>query len=108
MNRHELNGLPPVDGRLGVLTPGMGAVATTLFAGVEALQRGLGLPIGSVTQMAYLPISSDPKAGLQRPKDVLPLAQVDQLVFGGWDVFPDNAYQVARKAEVLEPALLEK
>jgi myo-inositol-1-phosphate synthase len=87
-------------GRLGVLIPGMGAVATTLIAGVEAVRRGLALPVGSLTQMGELD---------RRPvRAVVPLAQLDDLVFGGWDLHGENAYQTARRSRVLDSGLLEQ
>ena len=108
MNQHKVSSIRPVEGKLGVLTPGMGAVATTFFAGVQAVQRGLGLPIGSLTQMASLPIDpSNPDANISL-KDSLPFARLEDLVFGGWDVFPENAYEVAKKAKVLEDSLLSQ
>jgi len=97
-------GVRAAKGRLGVLTPGMGAVATTLYAGVEAMKRGLGQPIGSLTQMGDLQID-----GVDTPiGKAVPLASVDDIVFGGWDIFTDNAYQSARNAKVLERELLDQ
>jgi myo-inositol-1-phosphate synthase len=90
-------------GRLGILTPGMGAVATTLYAGVEAIKRGLGQPIGSITQMGKMAID-----GKDVPvSSVVPLAKIQDLVFGGWDIFNDNAYESARKGKVLDRDLLD-
>jgi myo-inositol-1-phosphate synthase len=90
-------------GRLGVLTPGMGAVATTVFAGVEAIKRGLGAPIGSLTQMGEVKID-----GVETPfAKAVPLAGVNDIVFGGWDIFTDNAYESARKAKVIDRDILD-
>jgi myo-inositol-1-phosphate synthase len=95
-------------GKLGVLIPGMGAVATTFVAGVEAIRRGVAPPIGSLTQMGTIRLGKRTEKRAPRIKDFVPLAALDDLVFAGWDVFPDNAYQAARKAGVLEDSLLEQ
>jgi myo-inositol-1-phosphate synthase len=96
----------PATGKLGVLLPGMGAVATTFVAGVEAVRRGLAKPIGSVTQMGTIRLGKRTDNRSPRIQDFVPLARLEDLEFGGWDVFPDNAYQAARKAGVLEAAHL--
>jgi myo-inositol-1-phosphate synthase len=92
----------PATGRLGVLTPGLGAVATTFIAGVESVRRGLSKPIGSLTQMATIRLGkrTDNRAPLIR--DFVPLARLDDIVFGAWDPIPDDALTAARKAGVLE------
>ena len=95
-------------GKLGVLTPGMGAVSTTFMAGVEAIRRGLAKPIGSLTQMGTIRLGKRTDNRVPKIKDFIPLAEMDDLVFGGWDIFEDSAYEAARKAGVLEPALLDK
>ncbi len=95
-------------GKLGVLTPGMGAVATTFFAGVELIRRGAAAPIGSVTQLGTIRLGKRTEARAPQIKKFLPLAKLDDLVFGGWDIFPDNAYQAAAKAGVLSPEDLAK
>jgi len=96
------------DGKLGVLIPGMGgAVSTTFLAGVEAIRQGLVLPIGSLTQMGTVRLGKRPEYRIPRIKDFVPLAHLDDLVFGGWDVFPDNCYQAALQARVLKPEHLE-
>ena len=95
-------------GKLGVLIPGLGAVATTLMAGVEAVRRGLALPIGSLTQMGTIRLGKRTDGRSPAIKDFVPLAALDDLVFGGWDVLPDNAYQAALKAGVLERTLLDQ
>ena len=94
-------------GKLGVLIPGMGAVATTFMAGVEAIRRRLALPIGSLTQMGTLRLGRLTDKRTPLIKDFVPLAQLDDLVFAGWDLFKDNAYEAALKAGVLERALLD-
>lgn len=96
------------EGKLGVLLPGMGgAVSTTFIAGVEAIKRGLGLPIGSLTQMGTIRLGKRTEKRLPRIKDFVPLAKPEDLVFGGWDIFPDNCYESALKAGVLEKTLLD-
>ncbi|MBI3646269.1 MAG: inositol-3-phosphate synthase, partial [Acidobacteriales bacterium] len=95
--------IAPAKGKLGVLTPGMGAVSTTFMAGVELARRGAAQPIGSLTQMATIRLGKRTGARTPLIKEFVPLASLDDLVFGGWDVFPDNAYEAASKAGVLEP-----
>lgn len=90
------------DGKLGVLIPGIGgAVSTTFLAGVEAVRRGLALPIGSLTQMGTIRLGKRFEYRIPLIKDFVPLARLDDLVFGGWDVFPDSCYQAALQAGVL-------
>ncbi len=100
--------IAPANGKLGVLIPGLGAVATTFIAGVEAVRRGLAKPIGSLTQMGTIRLGkrTDKRAPLIR--EFLPLASLDDLVFGGWDIYADDCYQAAKKAAVLEAPLLEQ
>ncbi|HEY5132374.1 MAG TPA: inositol-3-phosphate synthase [Candidatus Krumholzibacteriaceae bacterium] len=95
-------------GKLGILTPGMGAVATTFYAGVEAVRRGYAKPFGSLTQMGTIRLGKRTDNRVPMIKDFVPLAGLDDLVFGGWDIFEDNAYEAALHAGVLEPALVEK
>ena len=92
----------PASGRLGVLTPGLGAVATTFIAGVESVRRGLSKPIGSLTQMATIRLGKRTEKRSPYIKEFAPLAELDDLVFGGWDPIPDDALTAARKAGVLE------
>lgn len=94
-------------GKLGILVPGMGAVATTFIASVEAVRRGLALPIGSLTQMGTIRLGKRTEKRTPRIKDFVPLASLDDLVFAGWDVFPDTCYEAAIKAGVLERSLLD-
>ena len=98
---------PVSNSKLLVLTPGMGAVATTFFAGVEAIRRGRAAPIGSLTQMQTIRVGQRSKNKNPLIKDLLPLAALDDIVFAGWDVFADSAYEAARRAEVLQPQDLE-
>jgi myo-inositol-1-phosphate synthase len=94
-------------GKLGVLIPGMGAVATTFIAGVEAIRRKLALPIGSLTQMGTVRLGRRTDKRTPLIKDFVPLAKLDDLVFGGWDHFQDDAYQAALHAGVLEHELVD-
>ena len=100
--------IAPATGRLAVLTPGLGAVSTTLIAGVEAVRRGLAKPIGSLTQMATIRLGKRTERRSPLIRELVPLARLEDVRFGGWDVFPDDAYESAVHARVLEPALLEK
>jgi myo-inositol-1-phosphate synthase len=89
-------------GKLGILTPGMGAVATTTYAGTIAIKKGLAKPIGSLTQMGHIRLGDRNKDQQPLIKDFVPLATLDDIVFGGWDPIDDNAYEAAIKAGVLE------
>jgi myo-inositol-1-phosphate synthase len=95
------------EGKLGVLIPGMGAVATTFMAGVEAIRRHLAPPIGSLTQMGTIRLGKRTAKRTPNIRDFVPLAGLESLVFGGWDLFKDNAYEAAAKAGVLELSLLD-
>jgi len=100
--------IAPPEGKLGVLLPGMGAVSTTFIAGVEAVKRGLGKPIGSLTQLATVRLGKRTEGRTPLIKDFVPLAGLDALEFCGWDIYEDNAYEATRKAAVLDPMLIEK
>jgi len=104
MERPEIQGS---EGRLGVLLPGMGAVATTFMAGVEAIRQGLAKPIGSLTQMNTIRLGKRTEGRNPLIKDFVPLAGLDQLVFGGWDPIPDDAFKSAVTAGVLERSHLD-
>src|SRR5438067_1370669 len=93
----------PAEGKLAVLLPGMGAVATTFIAGVEAVRAGLAKPIGSLTQRAQIRLGKRSEKRWSTIKDLVPLANLDDLVFGGWDPIPDDGYTAAAKAKVLSP-----
>src|SRR5262252_2249153 len=95
-------------GKLGIMIPGMGAVATTFVAGVEAVRKGLAKPIGSVTQMGTIRLGKRTDGRSPLIKEFVPLAGLDDLVFTGWDPFDDDMYTAARKAGVLENELLAK
>src|ERR1700753_4147053 len=94
-------------GKLGVLIPGLGAVATTLIAGVEAIKKGIAQPIGSITQMGNIHLSRKTGNNYPRIKDFVPLANLQDMVFGGWDVYEDNVYEADSRAGVLEKSILE-
>jgi myo-inositol-1-phosphate synthase len=96
------------EGKLGVLIPGIGgAVSTTFLAGVAAIRRGLALPIGSLTQMGTIRLGKRFEYRVPMVKDFVPLANLNALVFGGWDVFPDDCYKGAHQAAVLKKEDLE-
>ncbi len=99
--------IAPAEGKLGVLLPGMGAVSTTLIAGVELIKKGLGRPIGSLTQYGTIRLGKRTDNNTPRIKDFVPLAGLDDLVFGCWDIFPENGYEAALHAGVIEPSRLE-
>jgi myo-inositol-1-phosphate synthase len=100
--------IAPATGKLGVMVVGLGAVATTMIAGVEAVRRGLAKPIGSLTQMGTIRLGkrTDNKSPLI--KDFVPLAKLDDVVFTGWDIFEDNVYESAAHAKVLDEKTLEQ
>ena len=100
--------IAPAKGKLGILTPGIGAVSTPFMAGVEAVKKNLGAPVGSLTQMGTIRLGKRTDNRVPAIKDFVPLAGLNQLVFGGWDIFEDNAYESAANAGVLEPELLRK
>jgi myo-inositol-1-phosphate synthase len=97
----------PAKGKLGILMPGMGAVATTFIAGVCSIRRGLGKPIGSLTQLGHIRLGKRTDNVSPQIKEYVSLAKLDDIVFGGWDIFPDNAYEAAVRAGVLESKDLE-
>jgi len=105
---HDNVQIAPAEGKLGVLIPGIGAVTTTFIAGLEAIKRGLGKPIGSLTQLGTVRLGKRTEGRTPAIKDFVPLASVDDLVVGGWDIFEDNAYEAAVKAGVLDKSLLEQ
>src|ERR1700691_5600695 len=95
------SGIRPAAGKLAVLLPGMGAVATTMLAGVALVRRGLGLPVGSLTQLGTIAAGSRTERRALKIHDFVPLANLSDLEFGGWDIFPDDAYAAAEHAGVL-------
>jgi myo-inositol-1-phosphate synthase len=100
--------IAPAKGKLGVLLVGLGAVSTTFIAGVEAIKEGMAEPIGSLTQMGTIRLGKRTDNRVPKIKDFLPLASLNDLVFGAWDIFPDSAYDAAMHAGVLEKDLLAK
>src|SRR5690606_9880383 len=93
--------IEPAEGKLGVLLPGMGAVGTTFIAGCLLARRGIAKPFGSLTQMGTIRLGKRTENRSPLIKDFVPLASLDDMVFGGWDLFKDNAYEAASNAEVL-------
>src|SRR4029078_1098448 len=96
------NEIAPAEGRLGVLLVGLGAVTTTFIAGVEAIKKNIAEPIGSLTQMGTVRLGKRTENRVPLIKDFVPLAQLKDMVFGAWDIFPDSAYDAALNAGVLE------
>lgn len=94
-------------GKLGILIPGLGAVATTVIAGVEAVKKGLAQPTGSLTQTGSIRLGKRTENRSPKIKDFVPLTDLNDIVFGGWDVYEDNVYEAAVKAGVLDPHLLK-
>src|SRR6516165_1432392 len=99
--------IQPAEGRLAVLMPGLGAVATTTIAGVLLARKALGEPIGSLTQLGTIRLGRRTEGRVPQIKDFVPLASLDQLEFGGWDIFPESAYEAAKHAAVLEERHLD-
>jgi myo-inositol-1-phosphate synthase len=100
--------IAPAQGRFGILLVGLGAVSTTFIAGVLAIRKGLSKPIGSLTQMGTIRLGKRTDGRSPRIDELFPLASLNDVVFGGWDLFDENCYQAARTAGVLEPALLDE
>jgi myo-inositol-1-phosphate synthase len=100
--------IAPAQGKLGVLLVGLGAVSTTTIAGVIAIRQRLAKPIGSLTQMGTIRLGKRTEGRSPRIGDVVPLAGLDDLVFGGWDIFEEDCYAAARTAGVIEPSLLDR
>jgi myo-inositol-1-phosphate synthase len=107
-NAEGRNRIAPATGRLGILTPGLGAVATTFMAGVESIRRGHARPIGSLTQMSTIRLGKRTENRSPLLKEFVPLAALDDIVFGAWDPIPDDAYTAACKAGVLVEKDIEK
>jgi myo-inositol-1-phosphate synthase len=101
-------GIAPARGKLGVLLVGLGAVSTTTIAGVLAIRKGIAKPIGSLTQMGTIRLGKRTEGRSPKITDIVPLAGLDDLVFGGWDIFEDDCYAAARTAGVIEPSLLDQ
>ena len=97
----------PATGKLGILMPGLGAVATTFIAGVEAIKKGIAQPIGSLTQMGNIRLGKRTEDRYPKIKEFVPLADLNDIAFGGWDIYEDNVYEAALKAKVLDLPLLQ-
>jgi myo-inositol-1-phosphate synthase len=104
----DIHSLRPAEGKLGVLLPGLGAVATTTISGILLARRGLGRPIGSITQMGTLRFGAQGLERIATVADTVPLANLGQLEFGAWDIFPDNAWEAALHAQVLDRSHLHE
>ncbi len=100
--------IAPAEGKLGILLVGLGAVSTTLVAGVEAVKRGISQPVGSLTQMGTIRLGKRTDNRSPLIKDFVPLASLDDVVFGAWDIFHDSAYDAAMNAGVLEKDLVNQ
>ncbi len=100
--------IAPAQGKLGVLLVGLGAVSTTFIAGVLAIRKGLAIPIGSLTQMGTMRLGKRTEGRSPKIKDILPLVDLDNIVFGGWDIFGENCYEAARTAGVLDQSMLDR
>ncbi len=98
----------PASGKLGILLPGMGAVATTFIAGVCAIRKQLAAPIGSLTEMGTIRLGKRPENRVPAIRDYVSIAELNDIAFGGWDIFPENAYEAAVKAGVLQQDLLDQ
>src|ERR1700709_1271228 len=99
--------IKPATGKLGIMIPGMGAVAITLIAGVEAIRRGFAKPIGSISQMGHIRLGKRTAHRSPLIKDFAPLAPLEDIVFTGWDIFGGNLYDAAKTAQVLDRDQLE-
>jgi myo-inositol-1-phosphate synthase len=99
--------IAPANGKLGILLVGLGAVSTTFVAGVEAIRKGTATPVGSLTQMGTIRLGKRTENRSPKIKDFVPLAKLDDVVFGAWDIFPESAYEAALHAGVLEKSLVE-
>ena len=108
MSVRETPKIAPAEGKLGVLLPGLGAVSTTFIAGVEAIKKGAAAPIGSLTQIGHVRLGKRTEDRNPLIKDLVPLADISNLVFGGWDIYEDNCYESAVNAGVLERDLLDQ
>lgn len=97
----------PADGKLGIMVVGCGAVATTFMTGVLMARKGLAKPIGSMTQYDKIRVGRGSEKKYLHYKDIVPLADLNDIVFGTWDVYPQNAYQAAVYAEVLKAKDIE-
>src|SRR6476660_6098552 len=100
--------IAPARGKLGVLLVGLGAVATTTIAGVFTIRKGLAAPIGSLTQMGTIRLGKRSDGRSPKINEFVPLADLNDVVFGGWDIFEEDCYSAARTAGVLETSQLDR
>ncbi|MGH9174578.1 MAG: inositol-3-phosphate synthase, partial [Vicinamibacterales bacterium] len=100
--------IAPGTGKLGVLLVGLGAVSTTVIAGVHAIRKKLAPPIGSLTELGTIRLGKRTEGRSPRIREIFDLPTLDNIVFGGWDIFEEDCYAAARTAGVLEPALLDQ
>ncbi len=107
LNVRKPSSIRPAEGKLGILLPGLGAVATTTIAGVLLARRGLAMPVGSLTQMGTIRLGKRTQNRNPKLKDFVPLAKLDDVVFGAWDIFPEDAFASAQHAAVLESKHLD-
>lgn len=107
MPLQERTDITPAQGKLGILLPGMGAVATTFIAGVYAVRKGLAKPVGSLCEMGTIRLGKRTDNNVPKIRDYVSLATLDDLVFGGWDLFDNNCYEAALEAGVLDRQLVE-
>ena len=107
-SKRERPNIAPPEGKLGVLLPGMGAVATTFIGGVELVKKQLARPIGSLSQLGHIRLGKRTEARNPLIRELTPLAGLDSLVFGGWDIYESDAYEAARHAAVIDSALLDQ
>ena len=98
----EQNKVKPADGKLGIMVVGCGAVSTTFMTGVFMARKGLAKPVGSMTQYDKIRVGKGADKKYLHYKDIVPMADLNDIVFGTWDVYPQNAYQAAMYAEVLK------
>lgn len=98
----ERTNVKPAEGKLGIMVVGCGAVATTFMTGVLMARKGLAKPVGSMTQYDKIRVGKGDNKKYLSYADIVPLAKLDDIVFGTWDVYPQNAYQAAMYAEVLQ------
>ena len=108
MSVRETPNIAPPEGKLGVLLPGMGAVSTTFIAGVEAVKKGNAAPIGSLTQIGHVRLGKRTEDRNPLIKELVPLTDISNLVYGGWDIYEDNCYDAAVNAGVLQSDLLDQ
>ena len=100
--------IAPAEGKLGILLVGLGAVSTTTIAGVVAIRKGLAQPIGSLTQMGTIRLGKRTENRSPKINEFVPLAKLEDVVFGGWDIFEEDCYAAACTAGVLERSLLDQ